>query len=103
MFNFIAAALMTYLLVNVLIKPGQQSPEIARVRPERHPAGHATAAGKIGITFTATPLNLAFLLALAAGVLVWLSGLAHALGLRAARRWARTRRRPSTPASRRRA
>ena len=27
MFNFIASALMTYLLVNVLIKPGQQSPE----------------------------------------------------------------------------
>src|SRR5205823_4324421 len=27
MFNFIAAALMTYLLVSVLIKPGQQSPE----------------------------------------------------------------------------
>src|SRR5688572_26720031 len=27
MFNFLAAALITYLLVNVLIKPGQQSPE----------------------------------------------------------------------------
>ena len=27
MFNFIAAALMTYLLVNVLIRPGQPSPE----------------------------------------------------------------------------
>src|SRR5215467_12986220 len=27
MFNFIAAAVMTHLLVNVLIKPGQQSPE----------------------------------------------------------------------------
>ena len=29
MFNFLAAALMTYLLVNVLIAPGQQIPESA--------------------------------------------------------------------------
>ena len=27
MFNFIASVLMVYLLVNVLIKPGQMSPE----------------------------------------------------------------------------
>ena len=27
MFNFIAASVMVYLLVNVLIKPGQMSPE----------------------------------------------------------------------------
>src|SRR5262249_56974713 len=31
MFNFIASAVMTHLLVNLLIKPGQQSPEKARV------------------------------------------------------------------------
>ena len=29
MFNFIASALMTYLLVNVLIAPGRQIPETA--------------------------------------------------------------------------
>ena len=33
MFNFIAAALMTHLLVNVLIKPGQQSPETRELDP----------------------------------------------------------------------
>jgi len=33
MFNFIATALMTHLLVNVLIKPGQQSPETREFAP----------------------------------------------------------------------
>ena len=61
---------MTWLLVNVLIKPGQQSPE------SREFAGNAfmpplhTVLGKIGIPFTST-LNLAFLLALIAAGLVW--------------------------------
>ena len=35
MFNFVASALMTYLMVNVLIKPGQQSPETRDFAPER--------------------------------------------------------------------
>src|SRR2546427_12820966 len=34
MFNFIASAVMTHLLVNVLIKPGQQSPETRDVAPK---------------------------------------------------------------------
>lgn len=72
MFNFIASALMTYLLVNVLIKPDQQSPET------REFAAHATMPpvhvllAKIGIHFADTPFNLAFGLAVAALVLVWL-------------------------------
>ena len=33
MFNFIASAVMTHLLVNVLIKPGQQSPETREFAP----------------------------------------------------------------------
>jgi simple sugar transport system permease protein len=71
MFNFIAAALMTYLLVNVLIKPGQQSPETREFGPgAAMPAVHELL-GKVGITFAPTPLNFAFVLALAAGALVW--------------------------------
>jgi simple sugar transport system permease protein len=71
MFNFIAAALMTYLLVNVLIKPGQQSPETREFGPgAAMPALHELLA-KVGITFAPTPLNLAFGLALAAAALVW--------------------------------
>jgi ABC-type uncharacterized transport system permease subunit len=72
MFNFIASALMTYLLVNVLIKPGQQSPETREFAANATmPAAHEMLA-KLGITFSATPLNLAFVLALIACVLVWL-------------------------------
>lgn len=71
MFNFIAAALMTYLLVNVLIRPGQQSPETREfgagaVMPAMHDL-----LGAVGITFSASPFNAAFLLALAAAAAVW--------------------------------
>ena len=62
MFNFIAYALMVYLLVNVLIAPGQMSPETRAFSP------HAALAG-LG---TGTPLNAAFVLALLCLGLVWL-------------------------------
>jgi simple sugar transport system permease protein len=72
MFNFIASAVMTYLLVNVLIKPGQQSPETREFAANTFmPAAHELLA-KVGIAFAPTPLNLAFLLALAASALVWI-------------------------------
>ena len=60
MFNFIASALMTHLLVNVLIKPGQQSPETREFAA-------STWLPQLG----RSPLNLAFVLALLAGVAVW--------------------------------
>jgi len=71
MFNFIAAALVTWLLVNVLIKPGQQSPET------RHFAEHVwlptaqAMLGAVGIAMPKTPLNLAFLWALVCAALSW--------------------------------
>jgi len=71
MFNFIAAALMTYLMVNVLIKPGQQSPESREFGANTFmPAIHDLLA-KVGITFTATPFNFAFVVALLAALFVW--------------------------------
>jgi general nucleoside transport system permease protein len=71
MFNFIAAALMTYVMVNVLIKPGQQSPESREFAANAAmPAIHELLA-KIGITFTATPFNFAFVVALLAALFVW--------------------------------
>ena len=71
MLNVIAAALMTYLLVNVLIAPGQPSPETrefapAAWLPRLHPALAA-----LGWDVGASPLNVAALLALAAGLLAW--------------------------------
>ncbi len=72
MFNFIASALMTYLLVNVLIKPGQQSPETREFGAHAFmPAMHAVLA-KVGLTFAPTPFNFAFVLSLIAALLVWI-------------------------------
>ena len=65
MFNFIAAALMTYLLVNVLIKPGQQAPETREFGPGAFMPQASDVLAKLGITFASSPLNFAFVLALA--------------------------------------
>jgi simple sugar transport system permease protein len=72
MFNFIAAALMTHLLVNVLIKPGQQSPETREFDPNTWLPQLHEVAGSLGWEIGRSPLNLSLLLALAAGALVWL-------------------------------
>jgi ABC-type uncharacterized transport system permease subunit len=70
MFNFIAAALMTYLLVNVLINPGQQSPETREFSATaRMPAIHEVLA-KCGVEYAASPWNAAFFLAVIAAAFV---------------------------------
>lgn len=72
MMNFLASALMTYLLVNVLIAPDQQSPESAPFpRGALMPSARALL-GDVGLHFTSTPLNLTFPIALVACALVWL-------------------------------
>ena len=71
MFNFIAAATMTYLLVNVLIKPGQQSPESREFGEQTWMPTASELLAKVGVDFSTSPLNLAFALALLAAVLVW--------------------------------
>jgi len=72
MFNFIAASLMVYLLVNVLIQPGQMSPESRAFDPSAWmPAMHEFL-GLFGMDVTRTPLNLSLLLALVCCVGVWL-------------------------------
>jgi ABC-type uncharacterized transport system permease subunit len=72
MFNFLAAALMVYLMVNVLIAPGSMSPESREFGPAAHlPFIHELLA-PLGIKLTATPLNLSVALAIALCVFVWL-------------------------------
>ncbi len=71
MFNFIGSALMTYLLVNVLIKPGQQSPETREFGATAFMPAASDLLAKAGIDFSPSPLNLAFVVALGAGALVW--------------------------------
>ena len=71
MFNFIASALMVYLLVNVLKVPGSMAPETARF-PEGARLPSAFDFGSwIGFGKSA-PLNVAFFLALACAFGVWL-------------------------------
>jgi simple sugar transport system permease protein len=72
MFNFIAFSLMEWLLVKVLIEPGQMAPQ-TRDFPPNATLPHLDAlAAKLGWDMAQTPLNLSFLLALVCCVLVWL-------------------------------
>ena len=72
MFNFIASSVMTHLLVNVLIKPGEQSPETREFDPNTWlPQVHELTRA-VGLEIGRSPLNLSLLLALGAGGLVWL-------------------------------
>ncbi len=72
MANFIAYSLMEFLLVNVLIKPGQMSPETRFFAPNAMLPKMDAMLGAIGIAVAQTPLNLSFVVALACIVLVWL-------------------------------
>jgi simple sugar transport system permease protein len=67
MFNFIAASLMVYLIVNVLIAPGSPAPETRRFAPGADLMGLAA----LGFPSSA-PVNLALVLALLAAGAVWL-------------------------------
>jgi len=72
MFNFIASALMTYLLVNVLIRPGRQTPETASfAESARLPQLHELLA-PLGLELPYAPLNLSLVIALLACLGVWL-------------------------------
>jgi simple sugar transport system permease protein len=75
MFNFIAAAVMVYLMVNVLIQPGQMSPQSREFADAGHlPFAHEALAW-VGISFARTPLNIsiiwALLCCLGLGIYIW--------------------------------
>jgi ABC-type uncharacterized transport system permease subunit len=71
MFNFIAHALLVYLLVNVLKAPGSMSVESAPFAPAAQlPTVHEALAA-FGIEWPSSPLNLSFLIALAAAAAVY--------------------------------
>jgi len=71
MFNFIASALLIYLLVNVLKEPGNMSPETRAFGPAAQMPGMHLLLGALGIAWPRTPLNASVLLAVAALVAVW--------------------------------
>jgi simple sugar transport system permease protein len=71
MFNFIAAALMTYLLVDVLIRPGQQSPESREFAEHLWLPTARDMLAVVGVAMPRSPLNFSFVFALLAAVAVW--------------------------------
>ena len=72
MLNFVAAALMTYLMVNVLIKPGQSAPESVTFAESVWMPSLKPAFAVLGVDFGYAPINLSLALALACCVAVWL-------------------------------
>jgi general nucleoside transport system permease protein len=71
MFNYIASALMGYLLVNVLRVPGQMNAETAQFPPGGIVPQFHELLAHFGVTWPVTPFNLSFVLALAAALGVW--------------------------------
>ncbi|MFV1878432.1 ABC transporter permease [Nioella sp.] len=71
MFNFIASALLVYLLVNVFRVPGSMAPETARFAEATHLPNAYDVAPWLGFS-RSTPLNVSFVVALLACVGVWL-------------------------------
>ena len=73
MFNFIAAALLGYLLVNVLKEPGNMAAETAAFAASARVPGVHEVMRRLGVEWPRTPLNVSLLLALAAAVAVYLT------------------------------
>jgi general nucleoside transport system permease protein len=72
MFNFIASALLIYLLVGPLKEPGNMTPESRAFGPAALLPGMHQMLGWVGLEWPRTPLNFSVLLALAAAVVVYL-------------------------------
>ncbi|SFD89519.1 ABC transporter permease [Roseivivax sediminis] len=73
MFNFIAAALLNYLLVNLMKPAGQQDPATAIFPAATHlPTFQDMFAAEANPLFRGAPGNVTFFLAIAACVFVWL-------------------------------
>jgi simple sugar transport system permease protein len=72
MFNFIASAILVYLLVDVIRESGNMSPESRAFGPSAQMPGVHAALGWLGVDWPRTPLNLTVIVAVAAVVAVWL-------------------------------
>ncbi|MGB8621841.1 MAG: ABC transporter permease, partial [Paracoccaceae bacterium] len=73
MFNFIGAALLNYVLVNLMRPTGSMDPATAKFPPGAHLPTLHDFLGVFGIPFSkAAPANITFLIAVLACVLVWL-------------------------------
>jgi simple sugar transport system permease protein len=73
MFNFIASALLGYLLVGTLKEPGNMAPESRAFAESAHLPGVHEAMAWFGVDWPRSPLNLALPMALAAALFVYLT------------------------------
>ena len=71
MFNFLASALMVWLLVNLFKQPGGMAVESRTFAPEARLPKLGGAMEAMGLDIGGAPLNLTFPLALAAAAAVW--------------------------------
>jgi simple sugar transport system permease protein len=71
MFNFLASALLVYLLVNRLKAPGSMSVESVPFGPAAHLPGMDEFMGWFGVAWPSSPLNISLFLAVLAAVGVW--------------------------------
>ncbi|NKQ40775.1 MAG: ABC transporter permease [Sulfurovum sp.] len=72
MFNFIAANLMVYLLVNVFIVPGSMIPESRTFADNAWLPFMHEMFGWVGINISSSPLNLSFAIAIIVSILIWI-------------------------------
>ncbi|HSB22111.1 MAG TPA: ABC transporter permease [Burkholderiaceae bacterium] len=72
MFNFIASALLSWLLIDVLKEPGNMTVESRGFGPGAHVPGVHELLAALGIDWPRSPLNLSVALAAASAVLVYL-------------------------------
>ncbi|MET0596835.1 MAG: ABC transporter permease [Mesorhizobium sp.] len=71
MFNFIAASVMVYMLVDVLKPAGSMAPETRTLLPGAQLPKLNWLLEAFGLSVRSAPLNISFLLALVMAVLVW--------------------------------
>ena len=72
MFNFIAANLMVYLLVNVFILPRSMTPESRVFEEIAWMPSMQSIFATLGIEISDSPLNLSFIIALIVSLIVWI-------------------------------
>ncbi len=72
MFNFLAAAVMTYLMVEVLIEPGQQAPQSREFNNNSWLPFMHEIFNFFGIQISVSSLNFSFIIAIISSLLIWL-------------------------------
>jgi len=72
MFNYIASALLVYMLVNVIKDPASMAPQSRGFVPGAVLPTAKDMLGWVGISFPRSPVNISFLLAVAACFGVWI-------------------------------